>query len=184
MLTNLKRFFGRKSFGGDKHLADEFSRIVNRNPFGKILDDQIKRGGNAIYAVLLYIKHGFGDFERTLVKLLAPLRLFGFGKIFLAENVAVKSEREKNRGNMKARNAQKMRVERVNLTEFAHFLVFRSVGCGQSEMINLPATLIKAAESEHPLFCEAARVPKSEFFDEHCKWSYPKIDEIEVNPDF
>jgi len=183
MLAHLICFFFAKTFRLYKQFADECAGIVKRYPFREILSHKVKSRRNAVDRVLLYIKDGLSDFKRAFVKFLTPKPLFCLGEIFRAENMAVKSERKKDRGDMKARNAQKMRVERVNLPEFSHLFVLRAVSCGEPEMINLTATLIKFSEAEHPLLCKTACVPESELFDQHGKWPNPEIDKIQINFD-
>ena len=134
--------------------------------------------------MLLYIKNGLSDFKRAFVKFLAPKPFFCLGEIFRVKNMAVKSERKKNCGDMKAWNAQKMRVKRMNLPELSHFLVLRAVSRSEAEMINLTAALIKLSETEHPLLCKPACVPESELFDQHGKRPHPEIYEIKINFDF
>ena len=72
----------------------------------------------------------------------------------------------------------------MNLAELPHFLVFWAVSCGQPEVVNLTAALVELTEAEHPHFCEAARMPESELFDQHGKGAHPEIDKIKVNRNF
>lgn len=183
MLAHLICFFFAKTFRLYKQFADECAGIVKRYPFREILSHKIKSRRNAVDRVLLYIKDGFGDFKRALVKFLAPKPLFCLGEIFRVKNMAVKSESEENCGDVKTWNAQKMRVERVNLTKLTHFLVFGAVSRGEPEMINLTAALIKFSEAEHPLLCKTACMPEPELFDQHGKWPHPEIDKIQINFD-
>lgn len=183
MLAHLISFFFAETIWIYKQFTDKFAGIFESYPFREICGHKIESRWNAVDRVLLYIKDSLGDFKRALVKFLSPKPFFSLGKIFCAKNIAIKSESKKNSGNMKARNAQKMRVERVNLPELAHFLVLRAVSCREPEMINLTAALIKPSETEHPLLCKAACVPESELFDKHGKRAHPEIDEIKIDFD-
>ena len=172
MLSNLKCFFCRKTFGICKKLADKFAGIIGGNPFLKIGDHEVKGGGNTVDRVLLHIQDRLGDFKCALVKL------------FAAENMAVKAESKENRGHMQTGNAEKVRIQGMNLAEFPHLLVFWAVSCGKTEVVNLTAALVELTEAKHPHFCEAACMPETKFFYKHGKGTHPEIYKIKVNRNF
>ena len=184
MGADLRCIFRAEAFRGCKKLIDEFPCIIHRDPFRKIGSNKIKCRWNAVDRMLFYIKHSLGNFPGTAVNFLAPQRLFVFGEIFFAKNMPIKAESKKNRGYMQAWNAEKVGVKGMNLAEFQHFLVLRPVSCGEPEMIDFAAALVELSEAEHPLFSKPACMPETEFFDQHCKGTNPKIYEIKINSDF